>query len=125
MTSSNVLFSECIALTIPRQWKEMLVKYARVDVSTPMFASYLQTVEEVDDNSRWMFLLQNLVSSTPVLHGRNKARFSLDSVVKMREEALRWCQKLYVSNSRVMFQMNTHIFLVQVVKVWRIRVFGK
>lgn len=67
----------------------MLVKYARVDVSTPMFASYLQTVEEVDDNSRWMFLLQNLVSSTPVLHGRNKARFSLDSVVKMREEALR------------------------------------
>lgn len=43
----------------------MLAKYARVDVSTPMFASYLQTVEEVDDNSRWMLLLQNLVSSTP------------------------------------------------------------
>lgn len=31
----------------------------------------------------------------PVLHGRNKARFSLDNAVKLREEALRWCQKLH------------------------------
>lgn len=47
-----------------------------------------------DDNSRWMFLLQNLVRSTRRI-GRNKARFSLDRrVVKVREEAFRRCQEI-------------------------------
>lgn len=67
-------------------------------VSTPMFASYLQTVEEVTAVLAGRFLLRKL-GLLGALHGWNKALSSLDSdgITNQRgRKALGWRQKLHM-----------------------------